>query len=335
MSITPDLYLEQCRPRFGAANPERMHVLLWEWMIQTHKVLFRAREELDLELNFRLPGDPEWCFVRMGQTRTRLPDGRTICVAGEHEDFYDPNFCIYNDVVVLREGCSPEIYGYPKDVFPPTDFHTATPVGDRLIIIGSLGHQRRPGFTPVFSLDLSTYAISRVETSGEMPGWISHHSAEWDPKTRTITIRGGKIFRCKDGSEELVRSLEEYQLSLDTGRWEQVSDHGNWRQFLLARPDGKRLYPRAIEIAPILRDLPARHVADRIDNEHGWLNAEVYRLNDTLVAIEPDCNEWHVTIESPLADELVSRLIETIRNALTASAGTPVACREIPNPSVR
>ena len=58
----------------------------------------------------------------MGQSQTELPDGRLICVAGEHEDSYDPDFHIYNDVVVFDPSGEYEIYGYPQNVFPPTDF---------------------------------------------------------------------------------------------------------------------------------------------------------------------------------------------------------------------
>jgi len=28
--------------------------------------------------------------------RNQLPDGRLVSVGGEHEDYYDPDFCIYN-----------------------------------------------------------------------------------------------------------------------------------------------------------------------------------------------------------------------------------------------
>ena len=35
-------------------------------------------------------------FFRLGGTRTELSDGRVIWIGGEHEDGYDPDFCIYN-----------------------------------------------------------------------------------------------------------------------------------------------------------------------------------------------------------------------------------------------
>ena len=35
-----------------------------------------------------------WTNQRFGQTTTVLPDGRTLAIAGEHEDSYDPDFWI-------------------------------------------------------------------------------------------------------------------------------------------------------------------------------------------------------------------------------------------------
>ena len=93
---------------------------------------------------------PVWCAQRFGQSITFLEDGRVVQVGGEHEDSYDPDFCIYNDVFV-HEGEAIRIHGYPEDVFPPTDFHTATLLGREIVLIGSLGYvgTRKLGVTPV------------------------------------------------------------------------------------------------------------------------------------------------------------------------------------------
>ena len=55
---------------------------------------------------------------------------------------------------------------------PPTDFHSATPVGDGVILIGNWGYTkaRRPGSTQVLALDLATFAVTVVPTSGTPPG---------------------------------------------------------------------------------------------------------------------------------------------------------------------
>ena len=110
---------------------------------------------------------------------TTARDGRILLIAGEHEDYYDPDFYIYNDVVVRHPDGRIDIFGYPRDVFPPTDFHTATLVGNDIVIIGSLGYleERKPATTPVTVLDLETFTISKVVTSGPAPGWIHYHEA--------------------------------------------------------------------------------------------------------------------------------------------------------------
>ena len=73
-----------------------------------------------------------WCANRFGQSLTRLPVGRAIQFGGEHEDSYDQDFCIYSDVFVHHPDVRVDVYGYPDDVFPPTDFHTATMIGDSI-----------------------------------------------------------------------------------------------------------------------------------------------------------------------------------------------------------
>ena len=76
---------------------------------------YRARDLFNIPLN-REDG-PIWTFDRMGATRNQSANGRVICVGGEHEDFDDPDFCIYNDVAVLGPAGEVEIYGYPKEPF--------------------------------------------------------------------------------------------------------------------------------------------------------------------------------------------------------------------------
>lgn len=166
MEMTRELFERQHARRYGAGNPERMHVAFWEWMVRRGVPAYTAMWEFGL--SHQCGRSPTWCFDRFGMTRTPMPDGRIICIAGEHEDFYHPDFCIYNDVIVLRpapgqtgvtvDAGEVEIYGYPDGVFPPTDFHSATRVGDRIFLIGRLGYhgKRLHGQTPVMMLDTCT-----------------------------------------------------------------------------------------------------------------------------------------------------------------------------------
>ena len=136
---------------------------------------------------------PVFSFDRFGRTVTRLPDGRLVLIAGEHEDSYDPDFCIYNDVCVLDGAGGVAYFLYPVEDFPPTDFHTATLMDDHILIIGNLGYrgQRQEGVTQVLRLDLNTWRVRRVETTGDSPGWISRHTAVL--QADEIIVSGGKI----------------------------------------------------------------------------------------------------------------------------------------------
>ncbi|HEU5136455.1 MAG TPA: ankyrin repeat domain-containing protein [Steroidobacteraceae bacterium] len=194
--------------RFGTRNPEEIDEPFWIAMIKAGVGAWHA-SKLFKEVSV---DSPVWCAARFGQTISFLADGRVIQVAGEHEDGYDPDFCIYNDVFVHDRG-SIRVFGYPEEVFPPTDFHTATLVDDRLLLIGSLGYvgKRRYGRTPVFSLDVATFEIRPLHPMGPNPGWIYKHRAVLQPNGE-IVISGGKIAIETDGEEQHIENDKRYAL---------------------------------------------------------------------------------------------------------------------------
>ena len=183
-----------------------------------------SEEEADA-FNASLPhyeyGGAVWCFQRFGMSSTRLPDGRTIFIAGEHEDFYDPDFYIYNDVIVIHPNLGVEIYGYPRHVFRPTDFHSATLMKDESIyIIGNLGYHgtREPGITPVYRLDCRSYQIEAIATGGDNPGWIYRHQAEYVPARHAIRVTQGQVFMRWEGKRQARQNRKVYWLDLITHR---------------------------------------------------------------------------------------------------------------------
>jgi hypothetical protein len=114
---------------------------VWAWFIENGLGAYAANKTFGGPPSNE--AGPCWCSARYGQTETKLSDGRIIKIGGEHEDYYDPDFYIYNDVIVYDGDRNVEILGYPEEVFPPTDFHTANLVEGRIIIIGSLSYPDR------------------------------------------------------------------------------------------------------------------------------------------------------------------------------------------------
>ena len=86
-----------------------MEIPFWQAMVCEGCAAYTAKNIFNDTENWQ---DPAWCYQRFGRTITQLPDGRIVEIAGEHEDYYDPDFCIYNDVVVYQGDGNFHIFGY-------------------------------------------------------------------------------------------------------------------------------------------------------------------------------------------------------------------------------
>jgi ankyrin repeat protein len=189
--ISKDIYQRDKLRRFGTSNPEVIDIKFWRAMVHSNA---SSDEVCSYYGDSNLEERPVWTYKRLGKTLTPLPDGRYIEIAGENEDSYDPHFCIYNDVFVHYGDAKFDILGYPPEVFPPTDFHTATLVGKWIYIVGCLGYheQRVIRETPVYRLNTDTYAIEKIETTGTKPGWISHHRTALEDGHK-LRVTAGKV----------------------------------------------------------------------------------------------------------------------------------------------
>lgn len=218
LTAPPDEFRRAPTRRFGVRNPEPIDEPFWIAMIRAGVPAYSAGMKYAAPLT--CPRLPIWSAHRFGQSVTRLPDGRFVQVGGEHEDFYDADFCIYNDVFVHAPDGSIAIFAYPEEVFSPTDFHTATLIGDTLYLVGGLGYQgkRRYGTTPVYRLDLETFAIERLATSGPAPGWIYGHRAE-SREASVLRVWGGTVVTAGETSERHDPNGATFLLDLESGVW--------------------------------------------------------------------------------------------------------------------
>lgn len=211
--------------KFGETNAQRMREPFWEAMIRAGGGAYGAGRRFDTADTGQ--DGPVWCADRYGQSLTLLPDGRAIQIGGEHEDSYDPDFCIYNDVFVHEPGGDLAIYGYPESAFPPTDFHTATLIEGSIYVVGSLGYAgtRRYGYTPVYRLDINTLRIERVDVSGDAPGWIFKHRTSALGR-HAIRVWGGTLADLRHGEELHTPNPAAFVLDLERFRWHREETAG-------------------------------------------------------------------------------------------------------------
>ena len=374
--IDRELFLLWRAPRRGTEHPHDMTNDVWKWLIETelsddwtHTRLnaYQANQIFDGPSSMDV--GPCWCFDRFGQTKTTLPDGRIVYVAGEHEDFYDPDFYIYNDVVIVDPSGNIQIFGYPVEVFPPTDFHSATLVNNALILIGNLSYpqDRHYGQTQVLRLEIDTWRISPIETFGDTPAWIHSHNAELSPDGIAIRITGGKIDRGDKTS--LVENIDEWSLNLRTWHWERLTRR-QWTRFVLHRKDGKwhrlseiknllfwkqlaecdkeyeqqckdaeKAVKRQFGIFGLFGKLPDLKLfetlykpdiaSEIIEQNEDEYNVHRIRIDDVIVRYVDDSHGITVTIEGELPPDVVEKLKNDVMKKFAALERAAITCREI------
>jgi hypothetical protein len=298
-SISRDEFLAWRSPRQAATQALRLDNPLWHWLVRTRWSAYNANDI------FAGPSScdtgPMWYFDRFGKSETPLPDGRVVHIGGEHEDDYDPDFFIYNDVIVTGADGGIAIYGYPTEVFPPTDFHSATLANGSIFIIGCLGHpdQRVPHTTPVYRLALDSMSISQVETNGKSPGWIYKHAARLSDDGQSIIVSAGE--RLLGNDRPTIENTDSWSLNTLTGEWRHLTRR-RWQQWTIRRIDRKR--SRLWDVRQLLwhRNRPHLGLEShwRYDDEPDFSAlAMLYRLDETAsMPVEgPDYNVFSTIVD--------------------------------------
>jgi hypothetical protein len=235
-ALSPEEFLAWRSPRGVSQHPTRLDNPLWHWLVRTRWDAYNANNTYAGPSPF--DAGPMWCFQRFGMSETCLPDGRVVYIGGEHEDHYDPDFHIYNDVTVIEPDGGIAIRGYPVEDFPPTDFHSATLVGDAIFVIGCLGYpeQRVSGTTPVYELALDSMRICPAKIHGDPPGWIYGHSAALADDGQSIIVSGGERWVGRDSATS--ENIDSWSLNTQTGEWRRLTKH-NWQRWTMRRVDRK------------------------------------------------------------------------------------------------
>ncbi|QEG39332.1 hypothetical protein [Roseimaritima ulvae] len=350
--VTPKLFRQWQTARRGSTDAEDMTNPVWLWLFRGRVDPYHANERFKSRLGkllgtVALPSEPGWAGCRMGQSRTELSDGRVFWIAGEHEDYYDPDFYIYNDVIVEHGDGEVRIFGYPETRFPPTDFHSATAIDDEqtILLVGSIGYsaQREVGRTQVYALNTATLAIEEIASEGEPPGWISQHDARLNDSGTAVLISGGQILT-EDG---FLENIDEWSLSLGDFCWTRLTQR-KWIRLQVARTDQTGLHLWNYDMRKFALDHPGAgfdredDLADQIGAEP---NMEAYDSlcrppvpHTPIVQSDADEEDWRtkriiiegvpvrytddmdhltVTVEGELPDKIVKAIAEDLRAKLS------------------
>jgi len=343
--ITPALYSKWRSPRFGKKNPDKVESNVWFWLVRSRLSAYEANEKM----NGPSPIDDgaSWCFDRMGQSVTELPDGRKIYIGGEHEDHYDPDFYIYNDVVVENTDGSIDIYSYPKDDFPPTDFHSTTFTDNKIIIIGSLGYSddRIVGHTQLYQLDTTSFEIHNVNATGHSPGWIHDHEASLELGSKHIIVKKGKVDLGKD--YPLRENIDDWELDINEWQWRPITSR-KWTRWAITRSDqdmnhlwdirqalfnleanwikdyDKKLAELTIELgySPDVNVIKSLYSPDipyialpEIEDEYNIFRISI---NGITIRFVEDMDVIQATVEGALPDDLIERIKKDTLDKISA-----------------
>lgn len=286
-----------------AQNPTNLTNPYWQWLVKNNVCAYDLIKFVPTESS-----KPLWGMGRMGQSSTLLPDGRAVLIGGEFEDSYDNMFLIYNDIIVKHPNGDIEIFGYPKAIFPPTDFHTATLVGDKIYIIGGMGYydQRHYGSTPIFALDIHSYAIERIESRNQI-GWISDHQAV--AKSGQIIVKGGNVM--DDAKSPIRENIDTWAFNPKTLIWQNVTKN-KWQGFYVQRKDNDWLHLFEYSNLAFYEQITS-------DNYH----VQFDELTQIL-GCKPNLTVYHSLFSPPIAHEIEDSLDESGRFVIIRIDGIKV-----------
>ncbi|KZR86448.1 hypothetical protein MITS9508_02670 [Synechococcus sp. MIT S9508] len=242
-------FLQWRSPRPGRSNPENLTNQFWVYAIRHGGSSWGLSQDFGVLDEFQ--AGPCFSFQRYGQAKVILEDGRRVLIGGAHEDFYDPGFWIYNDVVVIEDD-KVTIYGYPLKTFPPTDYASATLVGNEIWIIGNLGYRehRDEAPTKVFILNTNDWSIRVAECHGNSPGSIWSHCAELSSDGKQLLISSGEC-HCKlvGLPDQSLINPSLYVLNLENFSWTMFSRESKCREWQVSGIS-ERMLSRSFDLNP-------------------------------------------------------------------------------------
>ncbi|MEZ4617437.1 MAG: hypothetical protein R2867_18265 [Caldilineaceae bacterium] len=122
-------------------------------------------------------------------------------------------------MIVIHADLSIDIYGYPLAIFQPTDFHSATLVGNHIYIIGCLGYHGTLTWRPPGLPSRLPNLPDRAGRPGTIPVGFTNTRPCTTLRNMQIKITKGEIFLRWEGKRQSRQNRKSYWLDLATGEW--------------------------------------------------------------------------------------------------------------------
>lgn len=201
------------------------------WLIQCDVLFSYEIKDYFQQKQFHIE-EPLWTppHLRLNQSRQSIFKKHifNIAIGGntaatdwkeyDYNDYYNPDFKIYNDVTIRHFDSKYELWNYPEEQFPPVYAHDT--VHDKNIdfvyITGGLGSgdRQRKNITEIYQLNLETKDIEHIEALGDSPPCLhNHHTKMWNDDL--IEMRDGDIL--KNG--KAIKNLYVWYFNLKTKTW--------------------------------------------------------------------------------------------------------------------
>lgn len=294
---------------------------------------------------------PAWCFSRYAQSVSELENGSKIYIGGAYEDYYTAQFHVYNDVVVEGVDGRIQIYGYPTDVFPPTDYHSATVVGRNLYIVGNgwRGPEHASVGVPVYTLNLENFSIRSIPSNGDVPIGLRGHDADLSECGESVLFRGGSISHPNWSS---VDNIDTWELSLKSGTWSRLTkkpwprrvmfrkewapnrlrdigliawatDTGRWSKWDLEK---KAIFESEghlpdLDLFKVRYSPPVPHI--RLEEDKDEFRVYRISINGTTIVYREENDGVYITIEGELPANMTEVIFSDARRKLSTLENVP------------
>jgi hypothetical protein len=145
-----------------------------------------------------------------------------------------------------------------------------------------------------------------MRISGEMPGWIYEHEADFD-SGGFIAVRG-RVIREYNGKQVFRGNFDDYSLDVRSGVWRRVTNR-KWHQFNVCQEDGK-LFVLGRN-PPIEALLPE---GTKILAKSG-LNPEFTRIavDGLPLSLSVGVSSIEIIVEDDMPEEMLLQLADQIR----------------------